>query len=558
MIEGRVPPGLEENSPAETTDASLKTKVTFTRSRGGCARCKQRRQKCDEKKPACGRCHESGIEKCSYKVKLQWGGRAFKSYTCNSDIKKYGTYWNPYVTKLAKLCIETEPGRFVYVASSKQAASPGRRHPSLSERLSRSLSPLDSANPTEQLLLHHFANSASQITSCHPTIQTSFNKLLLPMAISYPPLLSALMALSAIHRNSLYTTPSTLIPQSTEIICLKASSITQLRSDLLLPTQQQSQMRDAVLATALTLCMCEIHSGADLPRSWRLHLEGAKAILSSLTTIPRSSTSSPTSQSGLLERWYTSIEALAAISSKGLRAGNLPPITSSSTDTPILDAAKGEVFLDDYFGFSTDLVDAFKEIGAAAWERRSLSSSATSSSAHAMLSEEDLDTEARSLEQSVKDMIARDSTNPPKFYPGVREKLDEEVVQEFYLCNEAYQHSALLHIYRRVMRLDRIDERVQGCVERILDCVDAIRQRAGLSPYIVLTMPLFTAGREALGVDRERVRRAMTGLGEWLRLRNVWRSLEFLEEGWERAEEPQGMFHLIQYEDDMLRWYRCR
>ncbi|KAN0091725.1 Fungal specific transcription factor domain containing protein [Hyaloscypha variabilis] len=519
MLEGQAPSGPgEEIASAEPTDAPQKAKPRFSRSRGACLRCKQRRQKCDEKKPACSRCHD-GSEKCTYTVNLQWGGRAFKSYKGNADIKKY----------------ETEPGTFVYVALSKQKSSPSRSS-SPSERLSRSLSPLDSATPTEQLLLHHFANSASQITSCHPSIQISFNELLLPMAISYPPLLSALMALSAIHRNSLYTSPAIPTPQSTEIVYLKASSITQLRSDLFLPTQQQSPMRDAVLATALTLCMCEIHSGADLPRSWRLHLEGAKAILSSL---PSTSSSSSTSQSGLLERWYTSIEALAAISSKGLRAGNLPPITSSSPGTPGLDAAREEVFLDDYFGFATDLVDAFKEIGAAAWERRSLSSSAASVSAHAMLSEEDLDTEARSLEQNVRDMIARDAAHPPQFYAGVREKLDEEVVREFYLCNETYQQSALLHVYRRVMRLDRAEERVQGCVTRILECVDGIRPRAGLSPYIVLTMPLFTAGREALGEDRERVRRAMTGLGVWLRLRNVWRSLELLEEGWERVDEPQ-------------------
>jgi hypothetical protein len=107
--------------------------------------------------------------------------------------------------------------------------------PPTSERLSRSLSPLDSTNPTQQLLLHHFARSASRITSCYPGIQTSFNSLLLPMAISYPPLLSALMALSAIHRNSLYTLPAATLQQPNEIDYLKASSVTQLRSDLLLP-----------------------------------------------------------------------------------------------------------------------------------------------------------------------------------------------------------------------------------------------------------------------------------------------------------------------------------
>lgn len=301
-------------------------------------------------------------------------------------------------------------------------------------------------------------------------------------------------------------------------------------------------MRNAILATALTLCMCEIHSGADLPRSWRLHLEGATAILSYLSITSSSALTDPNSQASLLERWYTSISALAAISSKGLRAGDLPPIPSRSPETPILETAMGEVFLDDYFGFSTDLVEAFKEIGAAAWERKSLSSLPAAESAHAMLSGEDIDLEAQSLEQHILDMIFRDSTTPPRFYPGVEEKLSDEVVREFYLCNEAYQHSALLHIYRRVMLLERTDPRVQRCVKRILECVGGIRQRAGLSPYIVLTMPLFTAGREALSEDREIVRRALRGLGELLRLRNVWRSLEFLEEGWERVDEPLGMF----------------
>jgi hypothetical protein len=412
--------------------------------------------------------------------------------------------------------------------------------------LSRSLSPLDSSNPTEQLLLHHFANSASRITSCHSRIQTSFCNLLLPMAISYPPLLSALMALSAIHRNSLYT-PS-LLPLNQppdEIIVLKASSIAQLRSELLLPTQQRSQMQDAILATALTLCMCEIHSGGDQPRSWRLHLEGAKAILSTYQQMsPNSASSDPNSQSNLLKRWYTSIEALAATTSRGIRAGQLP-LLSPGVELPATET-EDEAFLDDYFGFSTDLVDAFKEIGAAAWERRSVaannSSSAAESSAHVLLSEEDLQTEADILEKSVEDMIVRDATTLPKFYPGVKESLDDAVVEEFYACNRAYQHTALLYIYRRVRQLPRIDEKVQIAVKNVLECVASIKPRSGLSPYIVLTMPLFTAGREALGEDREMVRRALRDLGNSLKLRNVWRSLEFLEAEWESGNEIQGTY----------------
>jgi Fungal specific transcription factor domain len=373
------------------------------------------------------------------------------------------------------------------------------------------------------------------------------------MAISYPPLLSALMALSAIHRNSLYTNLPAALQQPTEVDYLKASSVAQLRSDLLLPSQPRPKMRDAVLATALTLCMCEIHSGADLPRSWRLHLEGATAIISSLSA--SSSFPHPHSQTGLLQRWYTSISALAALSPHGLRAGDLQPTTSPSPVPESHLSASNEkeeasVFLDDYFGFNTDLVDTFKEIGAAAWERRVLSSPSAvlasglaSTHAHINLSEEDLVVEARSLELRILGMMARDAIAPPSFYPGVKEKLDEGVKREFYLCNEAYHCAALLHVYRAVMLLETPDARVQGCVERILKCVDGIQPREGLSPYIVLTMPLFAAGREAMGKERERIRAAMRGLGECLRLRNVWRSLDILEDGWEKGSGDglQGM-----------------
>jgi hypothetical protein len=384
---------------------------------------------------------------------------------------------------------------------------------------SRSLSHLDSSTPLEQRLLHHYANFASCLTSCHPSIQSEFNQLLLPMAMSYPPLLSAVMALSAIHRNTLYSysTPGTSDPAQTAIVSLKTSSISKLRSDLVLPSQ--STTREAVLATVLTLCMCEIHSGADQPRSWRLHLEGAREILS---TQPNAQLKlDPTGPNALLQRWYTSIEALAALTSKGLNAGQMSPDNRAT-------AMEENVYLDDYFGFSTDLVQAFKEIGAAAWERRSLSSDQEG----CLLSEQDLQDEADNLEANINNMILRDVSTPPTFYPGVKERLSDEVAKEFYLCNEAYQHAALIHIYRSIRQLPLTDAKVQHSVKRVLDCVRMIKPRDGLSPYIVLTMPLFTAGKEALESDRDTVREAIARLASELKLKNIWKSLEFLEKYW--------------------------
>ena len=80
------------HSPTEAPESpTIKSK--HSRSRGGCARCKRRRQKCDEQKPSCSRCKIEGIRECTYTMTLQWGGREFghfKSYARNSDIKKCG------------------------------------------------------------------------------------------------------------------------------------------------------------------------------------------------------------------------------------------------------------------------------------------------------------------------------------------------------------------------------------------------------------------------------------------------------------------------------------
>ena len=347
-----------------------------------------------------------------------------------------------------------------------------------------------------------------------------------------------------------------------DIVSLKASSISKLRNELLSHRSQlsNSATKEAVLATALTLCMCEIHSGADQPRSWRLHLEGAKAILSSRSENEDPSKSEldvggdPTSQSALLERWYISIEALAAITAKGLKTSQSSGTEETDMEIDVRGKEK-EVYLDDYFGFSTDLAHTFKDIGAAAWERRSLnapasphtpgSSSSSSASPVTSISEADLEIEAANLETSIRKMLARDEASPPKFYAGVREKLDDRAVHEFYLCNEMYQHAALIHIYRRVRCLPRAHHLVQISVQKILECVRGIRPRGGLSPYIVLTMPLFTAGRELLPDDmagREEVRFQLSELADKLKLRNVWRSLEFLELEWENGEIVEGKF----------------
>jgi hypothetical protein len=68
-----------------------------------------------------------------------------------------------------------------------------------------------------------------------------------------------------------------------------------------------------------------------------------------------------------------------------------------------------------------------------------------------------------------------------------------------------------------------------------------------LSPYIVLVPPLFAAGREASGEEREIVRGMMREVVEVMRLRNVRRCWEILEQGWEKegGVEVPGMSYPI-------------
>jgi hypothetical protein len=190
----------------------------------------------------------------------------------------------------------------------------------------------------------------------------------------------------------------------------------------------------------------------------------------------------------------------------------------------IREAHPDERYLDIYTAYSTDLNVAFKEIGAAAWERRRINEEGDKAT---LLSNNDLDEESKWLEFSVCNMIGRSA-----FRPSDLQVLSHSEIEEFQACDETYQATALIHILRRVQQLPRSDLRVQEHVKRILRCASKIKPTDGLSPWVMLTTPLFTAGCEALGSDRDVVRRLLHEMFELLRIRNIERALEILEMNW--------------------------
>ncbi|EAW22805.1 fungal specific transcription factor domain-containing protein [Aspergillus fischeri NRRL 181] len=422
------------------------------------------------------------------------------------------------------VCFPTEysPGEFIYTTKSPSATS--------STALSPRVDPFVSLSPDQKSLLHHFIQDASQITACHSSMQKDICKMLVPMALQTPSLLYATMALSAIHLQAL-NNQSENVKSAPHIARLMALSLEHFRNELQTPSTKGS---DALLATARTLCLAEIHSGAIHPNSWRAHVEGAKALM--LATNHKGS-ESPGSSQGFrryLDRWYQSIVSLTALT------GNGPPIEEpmEQSASEIIRQQDAPDYLDDYWGFTVNLSAIFRAIGAAAWrsqqdtQRTGLISDGTDAASTQ---------EAAVLESSVRTLMARDASTQPTFYPGVAEGLSTECVREFVLCNEAFQHSALIQINRRLRRLPASSPLVQHSVKRILECTAQIGPSTGLSPWTMLTTPLFIAGCEAQGEDRERVRQLLSLLHDTIRVPNVLQSLKFLEQYWaNQLNENEG------------------
>ncbi|KAJ6119817.1 hypothetical protein N7523_004097 [Penicillium sp. IBT 18751x] len=443
--------------------------------------------------------------------------------------------------------LEYSPGEFIYTTKSKakaaqaqaqaevQAQGRGPSRPGSDLILTQSVDPFSSLSKDQKALLHHFINDASQITACHPGMQQDICRMIVPMALQTPSLLYATTALSAIHIQALHN-QSESVKTAPDIARLMALSLEHFRQELQNPSSKDSE---ALVATARTLCLAEIHSGAINPNSWRAHIEGARALMKSSDAAGEDSIRSESGFRRYLDRWYWSIVSLTALT------GNGPPIGDNSDFAPSDLAGQHDLpdYLDDYWGFTVDLAAVFRQIGAAAWRNHQADKDGLGFIEGEV--DHDLEDEAATLESSVRHLMDRGASSEPSFYPGVAEGLPAESVQQLALCNEAFQHSALIQIHRRLRKTPTISDEVQYSVHRILECTAEIGPSAGLSPWVMLTTPLFIAGCEARGEDRDTVRQLLASLHDTIRVPNVLQSLKFLEQYWANQLNEEDWSHFL-------------
>ena len=328
----------------------------MSRSFTGCKRCKARRQKCDEQRPACNRCTTASVP-CRYAMQLQWGGRAFSR-------SRFGACMdNGSMQRL-----EYSPGEFIYTTEPSSPATTTGGSPTQSQTLSRPIDPFSNLSTDQKSLLHHFLRDASQITACHPGMRHEICQMLVPRALQTPSLLYATLALSAIHLQALRSHhQSENVKSAPHIARLVAWSLEHFRSELQ-TTSRDKGSSDVLLATARTLCLAEIHSGAIHPNSWRAHIEGARALM--VATEPSSGEGEGEGEGKFrqyLDRWHRSIVSLTALTGNGPPIGEVDGTGGLGSDTPD--------YLDDYWGFTVRLAAVFRGIGWVAWRARQRGSS---------------------------------------------------------------------------------------------------------------------------------------------------------------------------------------
>ncbi|KAL2813785.1 hypothetical protein BDW59DRAFT_154672 [Aspergillus cavernicola] len=243
-----------------------------SRSRAGCARCRGRRQKCDETRPQCGRCHLVGAN-CSYMMNIRWGGRDFHR-------SRFG---DCRVRRVGKLpLIRYKPFKIILYSTGELCqpdvkCSADRKDQT--QPLGMNINQFPDLAPDQRDLIQYFTCQASAMISCHSQMQDETCQVLMSLSSGSTALLYSLLAFAAGHRASHTTDKVEERRLRLQMIQLKAKGMRDLQQEIAL----QLQSGVPLVASSLMLCLGSLcHEGDDYT-SWRAHLRGAKAAFSTIS-----------------------------------------------------------------------------------------------------------------------------------------------------------------------------------------------------------------------------------------------------------------------------------
>lgn len=378
--------------------------------------------------------------------------------------------------------------------------------------------------PKYRELLGYFTHKMTRSISCYNVVQTDYCTTLMPMASTNPHLLAAVLYLAACHRTSRGLPQS---PEETDQ--LRTSSLRKLRLAIAAP--DANSVVEAAIASTLTLCIADIVSEVATPGSWRIHMKGAMTLWGQLIKDPTYKSRINAESVQFLKRWYTSFESIAF-------GCGINPVTTYWSHFE--DRVAKEEYIDDITSFCTALLPVFEEINRL---RAIVNGEGVEDPRMAELKSESPESDAFSFEvdnmegtclqliRSVQDLLDP-KTRILRFRPGVGERIPDAVKLDYYSCDEAYHHMALLQIYT-ISPSHIPASAVRAAVVRILTVIQSMTFVDHPCPAVAVLPPLFVAGSQAWEVeDRARVLGIMKRMEECWSMGNVKTSRDLLAQIW--------------------------
>lgn len=383
----------------------------------------------------------------------------------------------------------------------------------------------------DRSLLNHFTLTVSSYLSLHHAMQNDFCTVLLPMALDTSHgthLLSAMLGLAAIHQISLGS-----YSDEAYLAQLRYTSLQQLR---LQSIGQNAAVDEQSIATALTLCLCDILAGGEKPKSWRLHLQGAATMIRNYFTMH------PPDSGNILVlwRWWKSMQSLSIL------LGNPTP---KLVEKPALTLAPTGTsdYIDIYDGFSTKLPPVIEEVDMLHAESQALER------LEVRLGEDEAlqmlrnahSTRCEALLGKISGMIDNPVT---ELDPASSADTQTEPASDYYSLNEAYHLAVMLQVYQRAMSVSTADDRVQELVKKGIKCLSGITIYEFASPGVATLQPLFIFGCAAQhDEDKQFVMDWIDRMRRTYSLRNTDSARDFLLELWQKRESMGSMGPQYQY-----------
>lgn len=334
--------------------------------------------------------------------------------------------------------------------------------------------------PKYQKLFSYFIDDVLASLSCHPSIHEDLRMGLVPVMLHSPQLMSACLALSAAG----FLSRGILEVEGIKILRildhLEASGLALLRNAL--GTGQRSA---TMLATCLIWCLTDVFTYRQGMSSWRIHLQGTRALLDENEAHRNFITPSASFRSTMrhLYQLYLSLQILPHIPTIESLENSAQLGAQASQKPEWVSTASAEI--DGFLGYSNELLDVLQQIDLLS---RSVSDDGTQFKADILLGK-------------VKGMISRDTLSPQNI--SICTPLSPEYNREFALCHQIFQQATLIHLYRKLYRLPSGSQSIQASVHSIEEMISNITQGQPCHTWVAMAMPLFTLGCEAFTKDQQ-------------------------------------------------------